>query len=549
MSTPFETAVSTESDQYKANRAEMSGLVATLHERLRLATEQGRPKDVKRHLDRGQLLARDRYFDIDLVLDEGSPCLELMPLAGWGQDDMSLGGSAIVVLGFVEGIECLVSASVPTIAGGSNNEVTVLKSLRAQEIARECRLPFVNLVQSAGANLTQQAKVFHRGGATFRNMAQLAKAGIPSVTVVFGNATAGGAYVPGMSDYTVMVQRRAKVFLGGPPLVFAATGEVTDDEALGGADMHARVSGVADGLAADEHTALAMTRDYMRHLSYAWSRIPAGTLGRAAIPQHPVWTAPRPPRFPPDELLGVVSANPRIPFDAREVIARLVDASEFAEFKPLYGPNLVAAWAVVHGVPVGILANNNVIFPAEARKATQFIQLCNAKGTPLVFLHNITGFMVGRTAEEDGIIKAGSQFINAVANRQVPAISVLVGASYGAGNYAMCGRSYAPNFLFSWPNSKCSVMGPEQLGNVMEIVARQAAQTGRRVVNEDKLAMQKAALTAMVDDESDCYFTSSRVLDDGIIDPRDTRTVLGIALNVLRPLVKVDRDLVGVSRM
>ncbi|ORZ41164.1 acetyl/propionyl CoA carboxylase [Catenaria anguillulae PL171] len=536
----FVSQVRADSPDFQATRAAMLDLSATLHTRLTQATAQGKPAAIALHLSRNQLLARDR---IDLLLDHGSPFLELMPLAGWGQDDMTLGGSVVVGIGLVEGIPCLISASVPTMAGGANNEVTVLKSLRAQEIALANRLPLINLVQSAGANLTQQSKVFHRGGASFKNLAQLSKAGIPSVAVVFGNATAGGAYVPGMSDYSIFVKGNAKVFLGGPPLVYAATGERTSDEDLGGAEMHASVSGVADALAVDEQSAIAMAREFMRHVSYSWS--PTSSLPvhvRAALPAA---VPPSPPLYPIDEVLGVVSPNARIPFDMREVIVRVVDGSDFAEFKPLYGPNLVAGWAKIHGVPCGVLGNNNCIFPAEARKAAQFIQLCNFKGTPLVFFHNITGFFVGKQVEQDGIIKAGSLFINAVANRQVPAISILVGASYGAGNYAMCGRAYDPNFMFSWPNSKCSVMGPEQLVTVMDIVARQSG----KPINEEKLAMQKSMLGAMVEDESDCYFTSSRMLDDGIIDPRDTRTVLGMTLNLVNPLVRKDRDLVGVSRL
>ncbi|KAI9139641.1 ClpP/crotonase-like domain-containing protein [Paraphysoderma sedebokerense] len=408
---------------------------------------------------------------------------------------MTLGGSLITGIGLIHGIECMVTASVPTLFGGANNEVTVLKSLRAQEIAMQNNLPTVNLVQTAGANLSQQSKVFHAGGATFRNLARISKKGVPNMSVVFGSSTAGGAYLPGMSDYTIFVRNQARVFLGGPPLVFAATGEKTTDEALGGADMHSKVSGVND-------------------------------------------------------LLGIVSANIRVPFDAREVIARLVDGSRFSDFKPLYGPNLITGWATIHGHPVGILANNNVIFVKEANKATQFINLCNMRNTPLLFLNNITGFMVGKKYEEDGIIKAGARFINAVANSGVPAISLMMGASYGAGNYAMCGRAYNPRFLFSWPNSKCSVMGPEQLTNVMEIIAREAAQKSGRKINEEQLSMRKAMLGSLVEEESSCYFTSSRLLDDGIIDPRETRDVLAICLSVVYG-EKVDGKtmLGGVSRM
>ncbi|KAJ3355605.1 Acetyl-coenzyme A carboxylase carboxyl transferase subunit beta 2 [Allomyces javanicus] len=539
MSTPvFQSTISPTSSEYLANHEAMSALVADLHAHLNSAASPGPDRHVATHLSRGQLLARDR---VSLVLDDDSPMLELMPLAGLNQDDMTLGGSVIIALGLVEGTPCLVSAAVPTLAGGASNEVTVLKSLRAQEIARANRLPFVSLVQTAGANLTQQAKVFHRGGETFRNMARLSKMGVPSVAVVFGSSTAGGAYVPGMADYSVMVQRQAKVFLGGPPLVYAATGEVTDDETLGGADMHARVSGVADALAVDELAALRIAREFVRHWGYAQRAgevVPRGLAG-----------PDRPPLYPAEELLGVISPNPRIPFDAREVLARIVDASEWVDFKPLYGSNLITVFASIHGIPVGIIANNNCLFPAEANKATQFIRLCEMKGVPIVFLHNITGFMVGKSFEEQGIIKAGAQFINAVANAQVPLVSVLIGASYGAGNYAMAGRAYEPRFLFSYPNSKCSVMGADQLVNVMDIVARQSAERSKKPVNEDRLAAQKAMLHAMVEDESSCWFTTSRVLDDGVIDPRDTRDALGMVLHVVYPTVPAERQLVGVSRM
>ncbi|KAL7748905.1 hypothetical protein RI367_005819 [Sorochytrium milnesiophthora] len=549
----LQSAVNVTTPAYTERHAEMQQLVSTLHERLALAARQGPKKAIERHLASGQLLARDR---VELLLDEDSPFLELMPLAGWGQEDdgMTLGGSVVVGIGLVEGVMCMILANVPTLAGGASNEVTVLKSLRSQEIALENRLPVISLVQtvrvlapidtSAGANLQQQSRVFHRGGASFRNIARLSKAGIPSVAVVFGSSTAGGAYQPGMSDYTIMVAKRAKVFLGGPPLVFAATGEKTTDEELGGADMHSRISGVSDALAADEHHALSLARDFVRRwkAKQAYERL-------AHLPQaywNRSWDEPL---YSADELLGVVSANVRVPFEAREVIARIVDGSRFTEFKPLYGPNLVAGFAAIHDMEVGILGNNNCLLSPEANKATQFINLCNMKACPLIFLHNITGFMVGKKYEEEGIIKAGSRFINAVANSQVPAIGLMTGASYGAGNYAMCGRAYAPRFLFSWPNSKCSVMGPEQLANVMETVSREAAAKARRTVDEEQLAARTGALRALVEEESDCYYTSSRTLDDGIIDPRDTRTVLGMCLTVVYSQRMAAQSLAGVSRM
>ncbi|KAH8550086.1 ClpP/crotonase-like domain-containing protein [Umbelopsis sp. PMI_123] len=487
---PYKSLANKVSEEYKRNYEEWQPVVAELQERLQEATAEGKEKHIKLHKKRGQLLARER---INLLLDEDSPFLELCQLAGYGQEDMTLGGSVVGGIGLVCGIECMVVASVPTLAGGSMNEASVLKGSRIAQIVHENGLPVINLTQSGGANLEQQFKVFHRGGGGFRNQAILSKSGIPSCCVVFGSSTAGGAYTPGMTDCVIMVKKQAQVFLGGPPLVQMATGEVTDAESLGGADMHSRISGV--------------------------------------------------------KILGVASANIRVPYDAMEVIARIVDGSRFAVFKPLYGVNLITGWAFIHGIPVGIIANNNVLFTAESNKATQFIQLCNLKNTPIVFLQNITGFMVGKRYEEDGIIKAGARFINAVSNSTVPAITIMMGASYGAGNYAMCGRSYNPRFLFSWPNSKCSVMGPEQLTGVLDIVMRQAAKRAGIEIDEEVAATRKEMFQSLVESESDVYYTSARMLDDGIIDPRDTRTVLGFCLSVVYNKEVKGGNLYGVSRM
>ncbi|KAK3844693.1 MAG: ClpP/crotonase-like domain-containing protein, partial [Linnemannia gamsii] len=451
--------------------------------------------------------ARDR---LELLLDDDSPFMELCPLAGYGQDDMTIGGSQVAGIGLVCGVECMVSANVPTLQGGASNATTLARGERLGRIAWENRLPHIQLVQSAGANLAQQSRVFHPGGAVFRHLAERSKAGLPSVAVVFGSSTAGGAYIPGMSDYSIMVKGKAQVFLGGPPLVKMATGEISDAESLGGADMHSRRSGVSDQLAMDEYHAIAMAREF---------------------------------------ILGVVSPNIRIPFDAVEIIIRLVDGSRFTQFKPLYGPNLICGWATIHGIPVGILANNNVLFPPEANKATQFIQLCNMRDTPILYLHNITGFMVGKKYEEEGIIKAGARFINAVSNSQVPCISIMMGASYGAGNYAMAGRAYNPRFLFSWPNSKCSVMGAEQLTGVLDIVMRDSAKKSGRVIDEEMAKASMDMFQAMVESESDVYWTSSRCIDDGVIDPRETRTILGYCLSVCYNTEVKGGNLYGVSRM
>ncbi|KAJ3218031.1 Acetyl-coenzyme A carboxylase carboxyl transferase subunit beta 2 [Dinochytrium kinnereticum] len=533
----FKSSIIVESDEYKANHAEMVKLCEGLREALTEAMGQGSEKDIARHLKRKQLLARDR---ITLLLDQDSPFLELLPLAGYGMDDMTLGGSVVAGIGFVNGVEVLVSANVPTMAGGASNEISVQKAIRLNTIAVENRLPSINFTQTAGANLGQQSRVFHAGGAMFRNLALKSKQNIPTCNVVFGSSTAGGAYAPGMSDYVIMVKGQAQVFLGGPPLVKMATGEVVDAESLGGAEMHSRISGVSDQLAADELEAIRMAREWV--VSLNWSR-------RTPLPASVTSYAYEEPIYEPETLLGVVQANIRIPFDAREVIARMVDGSRFLEFKSLYGQNLVTGWAGLRGFPIGIIANNSVLFPEESNKATQFIQLCNMRNVPILFLSNITGFMVGRSYEEGGIIKAGSRFINAVSNSRVPHITLVMGASYGAGNYAMCGRAYAPRFLFSWPNSKCSVMGPDQLTGVMEIVMREAAQKAKRKLDEDMIKQRLEMFRSAVDAEQEVYYTSARCLDDAVIDPRDTRDVLALCLQVIHGGEVLGGNLYGVSRM
>ncbi|KAI7887882.1 carboxyl transferase [Mucor mucedo] len=531
------TAIVKTSTEYKNNVEEWQVLLDELKERLKEATGEGKPKSIALHRKRGQLSARER---LELLLDEDSPFLELCALAGYDQDEMTLGGSLVCGIGLVSGVLCIVSANVATMAGGAMNETSALKGSRLGQIAMQNKLPSVSFIQSAGANLQQQFRVFHRGGSSFRNQAIQSKAGVPSCCVVFGSSTAGGAYTPGMSDYVIMVKKQAQVFLGGPPLVQMATGEITDSESLGGADMHSRVSGVSDQLANDEFDGIRKARDWVANLN--WEQ-------KGNLPPRHLKGEYEEPYYSPEELLGIVSANIRVPFDATEVIIRLVDGSRFTAFKPNYGGNLVCGWAFIHGIPVGILANNNVIFNQEANKATQFIQLCNMKNTPLIYLQNITGFMVGKRYEEEGIIKAGSRFINAVSNSAVPAITIMMGASYGAGNYAMCGRAYDPRFLFSWPNSKCSVMGAEQLTGVLDLVMRQGAARMNLEIDEELANDRKAMFQASVEAESDVYYTSSRLLDDGIIDPRDTRTVLGYCLAAIYNTKVEGGNLYGVSRM
>jgi acetyl-CoA carboxylase carboxyltransferase component len=476
----------------------------------------GGPKYVKRHHSRGKLAARER---IEALVDPDSPFLELCPLAGYGSE-FQVGASVVVGIGAVEGVECLIVANDPTVKGGTSNPWTLRKTLRGNQIARENRLPVITLVESGGADLPTQKEIFIPGGQMFRDLTRLSAAGIPTIALVFGNSTAGGAYMPGMSDHVVMIKERSKVFLAGPPLVKMATGEESDDESLGGAEMHARTSGLADYFAVDELDAIRIGRRIIARLN--WRKL--GPAAREVIP----------PLFDENELLGIVPPDLRIPFDPREVIARIVDGSDFDEFKPLYGGSLVTGWAMLHGYPLGILANaRGVLFSEESQKATQFIQLANRSDTPLLFLHNTTGYMVGKAYEERGMIKHGSMMINAVSNSTVPHISLLIGASYGAGHYGMCGRAYDPRFLFAWPSARSAVMGGTQLAGVLSIVSRAAAEARGQQVDEDADAALRAAVEAQIEAESLPMFLSGRLYDDGVIDPRDTRTVLGMCLSAI----------------
>jgi acetyl-CoA carboxylase carboxyltransferase component len=519
---------------YQANRDAMLAKLAEIAAEQAKAIAGGGPKYTDRHRARGKLLARER---IELLLDPGSPFLELSPLAAWGTE-FAVGGSVVTGIGVVEGTECVISASDPTVRGGTSNPWTVRKSFRAHDIAVANRLPVISLIESGGADLPTQKEIFIPGGRTFRDLTRLSAAGIPTVTLVFGNSTAGGAYVPGMSDHVVMISGRSKVFLGGPPLVKMATGEESDDESLGGAEMHARTSGLADYLAADEPDAIRICRRIVARLNWRKQGPP---------PAAP----PVPPLYDEEQLLGIVPPDLRIPFDPHEVIARVADGSDFDEFKPGYGTSLLTGWARVHGYPVGILANaQGVLFSAESQKAAQFIQLANQVDTPLIFLHNTTGYMVGARYEQAGIIKHGAMMINAVSNSAVPHISILMGASYGAGHYGMCGRAYDPRFLFAWPSAKSAVMGPVQLAGVLSIVSRAAAAAAGRPFDEDADAAMKTAVESQIEAESLPVFLSGRIYDDGIIDPRDTRTVLGLCLSVIHGApVQGTRTGYGVFRM
>ncbi|WP_396927319.1 acyl-CoA carboxylase subunit beta [Mycolicibacterium sp.] len=510
----------------------MTAKLAEIDGELAKALAGGGPKYVDRHHARGKLTARER---IELLVDPDSPFLELCPLAAYGSD-FQVGASLVTGIGVVEGVECLLVANDPTVKGGTSNPWTLKKILRANQIAFENRLPVISLVESGGADLPTQKEIFIPGGQMFRDLTRLSAAGIPTIALVFGNSTAGGAYIPGMSDHVVMIKERSKVFLAGPPLVKMATGEEADDESLGGAEMHARVSGLGDYLAVDEVDAIRIGRRIVARLN--WTK------------QGPTPRPVTPPLADPNELLGIVSSDLRIPFDPREVIARIVDGSDFDEFKAMYGPSLVTGWATLHGYPLGILANaRGVLFSEESQKATQFIQLANRSNTPLLFLHNTTGYMVGKAYEEGGMIKHGSMMINAVSNSRVPHISLLIGASYGAGHYGMCGRAYDPRFLFAWPSAKSAVMGGAQLAGVLSIVNRAATEARGGVVDEQADASLREAVEAQIEAESLPMFLSGRIYDDGVIDPRDTRTVLGMCLSAIANAPIEGTSNFGVFRM
>ena len=506
----------TRSDEHRDNVDQMTAMWAEVAEQLAAVPTVGGQRYVDRHRTRGKLLVRER---IEALVDPHTPFLELSPLAAWGTQD-PIGAGVVTGIGIVEGTEVAITGSDITYRGGSVNPTTLAKSARFYEIVRRNRLPVISLNESAGADLPRQADIFVPGGAQFKTLTQLSREGIPTITIGFGPATAGGAYVPGMSDYVVMVQGRATADLGGPPLVKMAIDEVVDEESLGGAEMHSRTSGLSDYLAVDELDALRIGRDIVSHLN--WRKAGPGPTGPGDDPLYPT-----------DELIGCASADVRIPFDVREVLARLLDGSRFEEFKPLYGDKLVCGWGELHGFPVGVLANNGILFSEESKKGAQFIQLCNRTDTPLLFVQNITGFMVGSKAEQGGIIRNGAKLINAVSNSDVPHLVLMVGASYGAGNYGMSGRAYDPRFIFSWPNHRIAVMGPKQLSGVMDIVARNAA-AGRGVpVDEEALAAQAAMLEGAIEEQSTALFATGRVWDDGIIHPNDSRTVLGMALSVV----------------
>jgi len=509
----------TRSSEFQAGSASLRALVDDLHRQLAHSAEGGGEKAREKHTARGKLLPRER---IRALLDPGSPFLELSPLAAHGMyDDAAPAAGIITGIGRVHGIEVVVVANDATVKGGTYFPMTVKKHLRAQEVALENRLPCVYLVDSGGAFLPLQDEVFpdkEHFGRIFYNQARMSGLGIPQIAVVMGSCTAGGAYVPAMSDETIIVREQGTIFLGGPPLVKAATGEVVDAEALGGADVHTSVSGVADHFAENDAHALSIARDIVASLNR-----------RKDIPL--ALRAPAEPRYAAEELYGVIPQDTRRPFDIREVIARIVDGSEFHEFKARYGKTLVCGFAHIHGYPVGIVANNGILFAESALKGAHFIELCNQRNVPLVFLQNITGFMVGRKYENAGIAKDGAKMVTAVACSHVPKFTVVIGGSFGAGNYAMCGRAYGARFLWMWPNARISVMGGEQASSVLATVRRDGLEaSGKSWSAEDEEAF-KAPIREQYERQGHPYYASARLWDDGIIDPADTRRVLGLAIS------------------
>ena len=506
-------------ESYAENRRHMQELVDDLRSTLSHIELGGDERSRKRHEARGKLLPRER---VRRLLDPGSPFLELSPLAAHGVYDTEVPASGILTgVGRVSGRECVVVCNDATVKGGTYYPLTVKKHLRAQEVAAENRLPCIYLVDSGGANLPNQDEVFPdkwHFGRIFYNQANLSAEGVPQIAVVMGSCTAGGAYVPAMADESIIVKEQGTIFLGGPPLVKAATGEVVSAEELGGADVHSRVSGVTDHYALDDTDALNRARRIVADLN-ATKRVPLEL------------REPRDPACDPRELYGLIPRDSRVAYDVREVIARIVDASEFDEFKKLYGTTLVTGFAHVHGYPVGIVANNGVLFSESALKATHFIELCCQRGIPLVFLQNITGFMVGRRYEAGGIARDGAKMVTAVACAKVPKFTLIIGGSFGAGNYGMCGRAYGPRFLWTWPNSRVSVMGGEQAANVLATVRRDALEARGETWSEEDEAGFKAPILEQYEVEGHPYYASARLWDDGVIDPADTRRVLALGIS------------------
>ncbi len=523
----LESSLDVSSEAFEKNRADMQDLLETMNSLLAEAAEGGGPEATARLRSRNKMPIRER---IAHVLDRDSPFLEISPLAAW-RSSFAVGSGFVVGIGVIEGVECLILGHDPSVRAGAFNQFNSKKLMRGLQISRENRLPYIQFVESAGADLRGQGSDedpeeaiqreighFAESGRLFYEITELSKIGIPTVSLVFGASMAGGAYQPGMSDYNILIKNQSRVFLGGPPLVKMATGEDADPESLGGADMHTTISGLGDYLAQDEMDGIRMCREVVSHLN--WRKRGPEPAQKYLEPMHD-----------PEELLGIVSKDLRSPFDMREVIARIVDGSEFEDFKPLYGPTLVCGWATIHGYPVGILGNNGALFSESSEKAAQFIQLCNQIDVPLLFLHNITGYLVGTDFEQGGITKNGSKMINAVSNSTVPHVTVIIGASYGAGNFGMSGRAFGTRFNFIWPTAKIAVMGPKQMAGVMTIVGKAAAERRGKKFDEEADAKRAAVAEHWAEERSKGLFATSRVSDDGMIDPRDTRTIVAMALS------------------
>lgn len=520
--TVIQSKLSPNGAEFQANAAAMQTIVDDLKAKLAVIAQGGSASARAKHVARGKLLPRER---VERLLDAGTPFLEVSPMAAYGMYDADIPAAGVIAgIGRVAGIDCMIVCNDATVKGGTYYPMTVKKHLRAQEIARENRLPCIYLVDSGGANLPNQDEVFpdkDHFGRIFFNQANMSAEGIPQIAVVMGSCTAGGAYVPAMSDESIIVKEQGTIFLGGPPLVKAATGEEVTAEDLGGGDVHTRLSGVVDHLAQNDLHALSLARNIVGNLNQQKTPIHYSTAQRT----------PRPPKYDAKELYGIIPTDTRKPFDIREIIARIVDGSEFDEFKARFGTTLVCGFAHIEGMPVGIIANNGILFSESAQKATHFIELCCKRKIPLVFLQNITGFMVGRKYENEGIARHGAKMVMAVANAKVPKFTVIVGGSFGAGNYGMCGRAYSPRFLWMWPNARISVMGGEQAASVLATVKRsQYHAKGEQWSSEDEEAF-KAPVRQQFDEQGHPYYASARLWDDGVIDPADTRQVLALGLS------------------
>ena len=541
----IESKLDVRSESYARNRAEMLETLEGLDALYQEAAQGGGEETMARLRARGKMPLRER---IAMALDPDSPFLEISPLAAW-RSNFQVGSGFVVGIGVIEGVECVILGHDPSVRAGAFNAFNAKKLMRGLEIARTNRMPYVQFVESAGADLrgdsgdgSPEAAIrrevghFAESSRLFYEITELSKLRIPTISVVFGASTAGGAYQPGMSDYNIFIRGQSKVFLAGPPLVKMATGEDANEEDLGGAQMHCAISGLGDYLAEDEMDGIRLCREVVSHLN--WRK------------QGPSPSLPAdPPVHDPDQLLGIVSRDLRQPFDIREVVGRIVDGSRFEEFKPLYGPTLVTGWAAIHGFPIGILGNNGTLFSEAAEKAAQFIQLCNQIDVPLLFLHNITGFIVGTDFEQGGITKNGSKMINAVSNSTVPHLTVIVGASYGAGNYGMSGRAFGTRFTFTWPTAKVAVMGPKQMAGVMTIVQRSATERRGEVFDEAANVKRVESVEHWAEERSKGLYATSRVSDDGMIDPRDTRDVLAIALSACHSKAVAGTQEYGTWRM